>query len=97
MVVMESVCASAIPSAAAAAAAAVVTGGGGASEHPRAWYDSSGNFTQGAAATSDDLADAYFKGQNYFSQVQGAYQGMSHGLCLYLAVNDEELIKYNMC
>lgn len=34
---------------------------------------------QQSVNTSDDLSDAYFKGQNaYFSQMQGAYHGMSH-------------------
>ena len=49
-------------------------------QQQRSWYDStsasfSQGLTSGTAAASDELADAYFKGQNYFSQMQGAYQG----------------------
>jgi hypothetical protein len=49
--------------------------------HHRAWYDPSSSLQQQqqqSTSAADELADAYFKGQNYFSQVQGAYQGM-HG------------------
>ncbi len=41
--------------------------------------------TAAAAAVADELAGAYFKGQNYFSHMQGAYHGMSNGVCYYKA------------
>ena len=67
MVVMEGVC--------AAAASGDAAAGSGA--HHRAWYD------PGNANQSADQLDAYFKGSNattaaYFSQMQGAYPGMSY-------------------
>ncbi len=81
MVVMENLCGSGVPTAALGGAG----GGGGSSgvdhsavaSHHRSWYDHSSAAAAAATVTSpDELADAYFKGQqNYFSQVQGAYQG----------------------
>ena len=72
MVVMDSV------TAAAAAAAA-------AADVHRAWYESAALGQPGHAASAaaspptDDLTDAYFKGQNaaYFSQM--SYHGMGQG------------------
>ncbi len=49
-----------------------------ASHHRSSWYDHSAATAaaSNAGASPDELADAYFKGQQtYFSQVQGAYQG----------------------
>ena len=90
MVVMEAACAG-VPSSAAAVAAVGVGGGDGggggvdhsaasssASHHRSSWYDHSAATAaaSNAGASPDELADAYFKGQQtYFSQVQGAYQG----------------------
>ena len=79
---------------AAAAAAATSTANNNhnhrSSSSTGSWYDQQAAAASGAAAASltqaglatnsaDELADAYFKGQNYFSQMQGAYSGISHG------------------
>ena len=50
--------------------------GGSPSVPHRAWYD-------GSTTSSQQDIDAYFKGStNYFTQMQGAYSGMSyHGVC----------------
>ena len=80
MVVMEGGC---VPNATTAAALGGGAGGGGVdqglAQHHRSWYEQhTASTSSSAAATTspDELADAYFKGQhNYFSQVQGAYQG----------------------
>jgi hypothetical protein len=71
MVVMEGVC-----------------GEAAASSHHRAWYDTNPASTASVASTAaassqQDQLDAYFKGSNattaaYFSQMQGAYPGMSY-------------------
>ena len=89
MVVMESgVCSGSGPAAAAAAPEASSAAAAAASGHHRSWYADGGGGGGGAncapaagsATQQEDLTDAYFKGQNaYFSQMQGAYQGMSHG------------------
>jgi len=42
----------------------------------RSWYDA-GGASAASGTSADELADAYFKGQNYFSQMQGAYHGKS--------------------
>lgn len=62
MVVMEGVCAN---------PGVDPSSGGSSSSAPRSWYD-------GSSASHQDI-DAYFKGStNYFSQMQGAYTGMSY-------------------
>ena len=75
---------------------ACVVGGAMAHPHAsqNSWYEASSSSSpstgnglgQGsadataAAAVADELAGAYFKGQNYFSHMQGAYHGMSNGV-----------------
>lgn len=73
MVVMESVCG--VEGGGSGAGAGHDVGSGRS-----AWYDSSSVLAAQTSSSADELADAYFKGHNYFSQVQGAYQGMSHGV-----------------
>ena len=79
MVVMDSV------TAAAAAAAAAAASEAAAADVHRAWYESAalgpGHAAASATAT-DDLTDAYFKGQNaaYISQMS-YHHGMGQGEC----------------
>ena len=82
MVVMDSV------TAAAAAAAAAAASEVAAADVHRAWYESAalapGHGTVPASATAtDDLTDAYFKGQNaaYISQMSSYHHGMGQGEC----------------
>ena len=81
MVVMDSV------TAAAAAAAAAAASEAAAADVHRAWYESAalgpGHAAAAASATAtDDLTDAYFKGQNaaYISQMS-YHHGMGQGEC----------------
>ena len=95
MVVMESGACGVVPNGGGAAAAMAPhqqhqQHGQGVvpSSSSSSWYDAAGSAAAAAAAgmpgvapAADDLADAYFKGQNYFSHMQGAYQGMTNGTC----------------
>ena len=86
MVVMDSV------TAAAAAAAAAAASEVAAADVHRAWYESAGlgpvghHAATAAATTSatDDLTDAYFKGQSaaYMSQMSSYHHGMGQGECV---------------
>jgi hypothetical protein len=91
MAIMDGACAAA--PAASVGLTSSSAGGTHASDQSalhRSWYDASGGSaaasgSSAAGTSADDLADAYFKGQNYFSQMQGAYHGESlKGLFLIL-------------
>ncbi len=83
MVVMDSVTAAVAARSAAAAAAEQQV----AADVHRAWYESAAAAGLGSAqghgngsdTANSDLTESYFKGQNYFSQLQSPYNGVSQG------------------
>ena len=84
MVVMEGVCATASAAGAGSTGSDPVTSAAHAAAH-RSWYDQAAALQQATQGQGDEI-DAYFKAgasnaSSYFSQMQGAYSGMSsyHG------------------